>query len=77
MEKKKKKKINIVEAESAPTGISLVWSHVLGRGSLPLYPELPPVVQYIAYMGDSPADLTFYSTILTELHPNDKVVFNR
>jgi hypothetical protein len=34
----------IVEAESAPDGISLVWSHVLGRGSLPLCPELPPVV---------------------------------
>jgi hypothetical protein len=36
--------VNTVEAESAPAGISLVWSHVLGRGSLPLRPELPPVV---------------------------------
>jgi hypothetical protein len=32
-----------VEAESAPAGISLVRSHVLGRGSL-LRPELPPIV---------------------------------
>ena len=29
-----------VEAESAPDEISLVWSHVLGRGNLPLRPEL-------------------------------------
>ena len=33
-----------MEAESAPAAVSLVQSHVLGRGSLPLRPELPPVV---------------------------------
>jgi hypothetical protein len=33
-----------VEVESAPARISLVPSHGLGRGSLPLRPELAPVV---------------------------------
>jgi len=41
-----------VEEESAPAVISLVWSCGLGRGSLPLRPEL-------AYMRDSPAGATF------------------
>jgi hypothetical protein len=50
-----------VEVESAPAAISLVWSHVLGRGSLPLRPELPHL--YIAYMRVLPAGVTFHFTV--------------
>ena len=35
---------SVVEAGSLPAAFSLVWSHVLGRGSLPLRPELPSIV---------------------------------
>jgi hypothetical protein len=52
-----------VEAESAPAGISLVWSYVLGRGSLPLHPELPPVVHSIHERLTLRLDLLLDSTL--------------
>ena len=56
---------NTVEAESAPAGISLVWSHVLGRGGLPLRPELPSVVHRT--YEKLPRRLHLYLTIPTPL----------
>jgi hypothetical protein len=46
-----------VEAESVPARISLVSSHGLGRGSLPLRPELPTIVH------STYDDLLLYSTL--------------
>jgi hypothetical protein len=59
--------LSTVEAESAPAGISLVWSHVLGRGSLPLHPELPPVVHSMHERLTRRIDLLLYSTALLYL----------
>ena len=65
-----------MEAEFALDAFSLVWSHVLGRGSLPLRPELPPL--YIARMKDSPADSTLrvHSMLLYSLSMADLLASN-
>jgi hypothetical protein len=54
-------KVGIVEAESAPAGISLVWSHGLGRGSLPLRSRLPTTVHSTNERLTRRLDLLLYS----------------
>jgi hypothetical protein len=53
-----------MEAESALVGISLVWSHGLGRSSLPLRLELPPIVYSMNKRLTHRLNLLLYSTAL-------------
>jgi hypothetical protein len=54
--------LSIVEVESVPARVSLVSSHGLGRGSLPLRPELPTTVHSTYERLTRRLDLLLYNT---------------